>query len=81
MSDDDWRTLEPGALFAHIFETMQALMGTSEEFAPAAPFREVQEMIDELIRRCPEMEFGELAEFRDVLRTALAGHAGPCGHA
>jgi hypothetical protein len=35
MSEFDWLDLEPSALFAHIFQTMQDLMNTTEEELPA----------------------------------------------
>lgn len=84
LSDIDLSELSGAELWQWTFELMEEGRASTDidGFADAAPFRMVELILDELVRRNPDLDTAAISEFRTTLERALAGERGfTTGHA
>jgi hypothetical protein len=69
-------------LWEWAIERMETGLAAGDDHtAPAAPFHIAKLLFDEIVRRNPDWNCAEIAEFRTILELALAGKGGWTGHA
>ena len=83
LSDIDLTELSGAELWTWTFQLMEEGLAAADVdgIAPAAPYRMVELILDEMVRRNPAMNIAEIAEFRTTLERALARDGGSIGHA